>query len=340
MQPYTDDFYAEIREHARRSARRIVPMVLDRAPAKSVVDVGCGLGTWLAVFMEHGVGDVLGIDGPHIDPEALEVPRDRFRSADLAAPLAVGRRFDLAVSLEVAEHLPAASADTFVTSLCALAPVVMFSAAVPSQGGVNHVNEQWPAYWAERFVDRGYRCVDCLRREVWSDPDVSWWYAQNVCLYVDGRALQDHPRLAERASTTPPDGLAHPMMVERNRARARYLEALWELFATVPGGSRVVVVDDGALLDRMGAARHFEWLPFLERGGVHWGAPRDDATAVQELERMQGEGATMIAFAWPALWWLEHYAAFARHLSANYERVTESANLVVYDLASSRSGRS
>ncbi len=149
-----------------------------------MIDVGCGQGTWLSVFAEYGATDVNGIDGDYVDRDRLEIPADRFHGQDLSRPLAVERTFDLAVSLEVAEHLPEVACDGFVESLTRLAPVVLFSAAAPYQGGQNHVNEQWPEYWAERFARHGYLPVDCLRRRVWANPDVEWWYAQNALLFV------------------------------------------------------------------------------------------------------------------------------------------------------------
>jgi SAM-dependent methyltransferase len=181
----------------------IVPHVVRMLAPRSVVDVGCGLGTWLAVFAGMGVSDFVGVDGEYVEPARLEIPHDRFVAHDLATPLSLGRRFDLAVSLEVAEHLPADRAAVFVASLSDLAPFVLFSAAIPFQGGTNHVNEQWPGYWAGLFEGRGFAPVDCIRREIWSDDRVEWWYAQNTLLFVeeerlgtplaDGRSLERTP---------------------------------------------------------------------------------------------------------------------------------------------------
>ena len=114
MSVYTDHFYLRQRDGSRRSAAAIIPLVLDLVPARSVVDVGCGVGTWLSVFIDRGVADVLGVDGGYVDRALLEIRPERFIAADLRKPLRSGRAFDLAVSLEVAEHLPAECAATFV----------------------------------------------------------------------------------------------------------------------------------------------------------------------------------------------------------------------------------
>ncbi|MEY2449109.1 MAG: hypothetical protein QOH79_2585 [Acidimicrobiaceae bacterium] len=193
--PYDARFYDDLRDGARRSARRVVPLVLELTGARSVVDVGAGSGIWLAVFREHGVDRVLGIEGEHLDLGSLDIPPELFVLQDLALPVDIGERYDLAVSLEVAEHLPESVADCFVESLTRLAPLVLFSAAAPHQGGTEHVNEQWPDWWAARFQARGYVPVDCIRRRIWSDPGVEWWYAQNTILYVEGSTLADRARL-------------------------------------------------------------------------------------------------------------------------------------------------
>jgi SAM-dependent methyltransferase len=211
---YDEAFYDSIETHARNASAVMVPMLLDltRAdPIHSVVDVGCGLGTWLAAFVDHGVTDVVGVESDHLPPGRLRIPRDRLVETDLTAPPDLGRRFDLALSLEVAEHLPPETADRFVAFLCGLAPVVMFSAAIPGQRGVHHVNEQWPAYWAERFAEHGYEPRDWLRPRVWDDGRVVWWYAQNTILYVSAATAVRSPWVDD-AGPRVPVKLVHPAL--------------------------------------------------------------------------------------------------------------------------------
>lgn len=214
---YTADFHAGVAEAGRDAAGAIVPIVLELVELASVVDVGSGSGAWLAVFAEHGVEDILGIDGGDIPSEQLQIPEERFLARDLAQPLTLDRRFDLAVSLEVAEHLPETAAAGFVASLVALAPVVLFSAAIPAQGGTSHLNEQWPEYWAAHFGREGYVAVDCIRRRVWSDRRVAFWYAQNTIVYVDEARLQDYPRLLSERLTHGAGqlSLVHPDLYEK-----------------------------------------------------------------------------------------------------------------------------
>lgn len=191
---YSDDFFKN-RAGALISAKHIVPIVLKLIHPKSVVDVGCGTGDFLSVFSEAGIQEILGVDGQWVDKKHLRIPESFFQSADLEKPLAIDRTFDLVVSLEVAEHLHASAAEIFIHSLTQLGPVILFSAAIPFQGGVHHVNEQWPEYWVERFEQEGYVVIDCIRKKLWNNPEVSVWYAQNTFLFVRKTYLEKYEKL-------------------------------------------------------------------------------------------------------------------------------------------------
>lgn len=199
---YTHRFFSSLSAGARRSADVIVPLVLDLLQPMSVVDVGCGTGEWLAAFRDRGVDDVVGIDGDYVRQDQLQIPTDRFITRDLTLPLRVGRGFDLAVSVEVAEHLPTEFAARFVQSLTELAPVILFSAAVPQQGGINHVNEQWPDYWVAHFEEYDYIVVDAIRPLIWKDTTVEWWYAQNILVFVRQSDLFKYSRLDQAFQRT------------------------------------------------------------------------------------------------------------------------------------------
>jgi SAM-dependent methyltransferase len=209
--PYTEGFFEAHEEGSARSAEIVLPVVLELVRPRSVVDVGCGDGAWLAAATALGITDVLGIDGPWVEEGDLKIAPDRFRVQDLTQPFSLDRRFDLAMSLEVAEHLPADAAEAFVASLAGAAPLVLFSAAAPGQGGTAHLNEQWPAYWAALFARHGYEPVDALRAEIWERPGVQWWYAQNLLLFGAPEALEAADGLrAHPARGRAPLPLVHP----------------------------------------------------------------------------------------------------------------------------------
>jgi SAM-dependent methyltransferase len=179
---YDSFFYEGITATASRAARRVVPYVVEWLEPASVVDVGCGEGAWLAAFLEAGCHGI-GIDGPHVDRSRLLVPEELFHCYDLEQPLGAlvrGQRFDLAVCLEVAEHLSPARADGLVDDLAALSDRLLFSAATPGQGGYGHVNEQPHEFWVTRFEDRGYAASSVLRRRFAENEEVASWYRANL----------------------------------------------------------------------------------------------------------------------------------------------------------------
>jgi SAM-dependent methyltransferase len=181
---YGDAFFGELEEAVRSSASVVVPLVCRALEPRSVLDVGCGRGAWLRAFLDEGVTEVLGVDGSHIDPETLLVPRAAFLARDLRQPIQLDHRFDLVVSLEVGEHLEPDLAVAFVRSLAGHASQVLFSAAIPYQSGPGHVNEAWQSTWATLFAEHGFVPLDVIRPVVWNDDRVAYWYAQNIVLYV------------------------------------------------------------------------------------------------------------------------------------------------------------
>ncbi len=208
---YDQDFFTGHAEGAEEAAALVVPLVLAMLPdLGAVVDVGCGAGHWLAAFGRGGVGDLLGLDGGET-AATLAIAPACFRETDLARPITLSRRFDLAVSLEVAEHLPPSRGESFIADLCALADIVLFSAAIPGQDGTHHINERWPSYWAGLFAAHGYGPHDVIRPRIWDDRRIPFWYRQNVFLYANaaGRARLSLPADAGWPRTQASD-LAHP----------------------------------------------------------------------------------------------------------------------------------
>ena len=196
MAKYDVTFYEHFRDLSYSSAREIVPLILRLIPISSVCDVGCGDGTWLRVFRDEGVADVLGMDGEYVTPDLLQIPIANFRPMDLRQEVRLQRSFDLVISLEVAEHLLESRAAGFVKDLTRLAPIVLFSAAIPGQGGRDHVNEQWQTYWAAIFSDYDYMVCDVIRPNIWWNRRIAYWYRQNILVFCDRHSLEIIPELA------------------------------------------------------------------------------------------------------------------------------------------------
>ena len=148
------------------------------------VDFGCGVGIWLAAAKRLGVEHCLGLEGPWVKTQPLAAADLEIRDTDLEQTVSLQERYDLAISLEVAEHLAPERADSFVADLCRASNVVLFSAAIPGQDGDGHQNEQWPSYWAERFIRLGYMPLDVIRPLVQLDQTIAVWYRTNVVLYA------------------------------------------------------------------------------------------------------------------------------------------------------------
>ena len=183
---YGDDFYEDQMKASYESAKIYAGLLFGMISPESVVDVGCGRGTWLKAFREAGAKRLVGLDGNWNSQDNIVDDAVSFTAVDLNRPLPApaGGRFDLAMSLEVAEHLEPGNAAGFVESLTGLSDTVMFGAAFPGQGGTNHINERVPSYWAGLFLARGYVPFDAFRPLVWGDPRVCFWYRQNTFLYV------------------------------------------------------------------------------------------------------------------------------------------------------------
>lgn len=201
-------FFNYIERGAIRSARAVVPIVREALGCRTVLDVGCGAGAWLSVYREQDVTEVLGVDGDYVNRDRLLIPRECFRAVDVSQPFDLGRRFDLVQSLEVAEHLPAASSRTLVANLVQHGSHVLFSAAIPGQGGENHINEQSYEFWRALFAAHGYTPYDLVRPRLRPEQQVERWYAYNTLLYVHDTQAATLPEAVRR--TRVPDDAPIP----------------------------------------------------------------------------------------------------------------------------------
>jgi hypothetical protein len=152
------------------------------------------------------------VDGAHV-AHAAKVP---FVAHDLEQPLPDLGRHSLAVCLEVAEHLSPGRAQSFIADLCRLSDVVLFSAAIPGQGGTGHVNEQPPQYWAGLFEQQGYAVSGYLRWLIWDDDRVENWYRQNLLIAAKNPGRQ-HPGLLWGTAAAEPVHVVHPVLFDARR---------------------------------------------------------------------------------------------------------------------------
>ena len=217
---YDSKFYRNRHEKTVYTARIVLSILNELVPSvNSAIDFGCGVGTWLAVLKGKGVEEILGLDGAWVDQEMLEIPRQNFREVDFEKGVILDKKYDLAISVEVAEHLSPNCAEIFVGSLTQASDFVLFSAAIPFQGGVNHVNEQWQDYWVDLFRKQGFLVLDVVRRRIWNDHEIPVWYRQNILLFArkESQQLVQITGSGMHECDTPlPISIVHPEMYLSN----------------------------------------------------------------------------------------------------------------------------
>jgi SAM-dependent methyltransferase len=226
---YDARFYKENNTSQLASAPVIVSAVKQYVQPESVIDIGCGGGNFLAEWKRQGIKEVLGVDGAYINRELLALSEDEFMAYDITNPILLPRRYDLSICLEVAEHLEERFAGQLIDSLCHLSDVVLFSAAIPCQGGLNHVNERYPSYWASLFGKRSYTAMDCIRPEIWNDERADWFYRQNIFLFVKDACISRYPALNHYQHTHPEKmtDIVHPKLYDMTLKKIAWLNT-WD----------------------------------------------------------------------------------------------------------------
>ena len=190
-----------------------------------------------------------------------------------------------------------------------------------------------------------YRSVRCVLEHLYDRVAEGGFVVLDDYYTFDGCAIAVHEFLARRQLAHPiesivDDAAGYPVAaLFRKGGRSWYATWAWhhrmeltrrELADIVPERASFIFVDLQQLQPALPPARRA--IPFLERGGQYWGPPPDDGVAIDELERLRREGARLLVITWPAFWWLEHYAAFQRHLDSRYRRILQNERVVAFDL--------
>lgn len=168
------------------NASDFADMVMDLFNPSSVVDIGCGPGGYIAELAKRGV-DVVGVDGSSSVLKLLQIEPEKFILHDLTKPLRLARQFDLCICMEVAEHIETRHSLVLIDTLCRSSKVVFFTAAPPGQGGHDHINEQWPEFWAELFRSHGFNLDPSLTAQARDYLEArelaAFWITANATVY-------------------------------------------------------------------------------------------------------------------------------------------------------------
>lgn len=190
MATYSDDFYVSMEKGSHSSAQEIVPRLISRYSPQSVVDVGCGTGSFANEFLKLGISEVIGYEGLWMESLPTLLPKPNYRYHDLTESLFSSKEYDLCLCLEVAEHISESYAENLIAILTSMSSVIVFSAAIPMQGGNHHVNEQWPEYWSKLFAARGFILEWDPRQSIWENDRIEACYRQNLLIYSKGHVNQ------------------------------------------------------------------------------------------------------------------------------------------------------
>jgi cyclopropane fatty-acyl-phospholipid synthase-like methyltransferase len=203
LHQYTEEFFEYIERGSIASAKLFSRFLTPLLGVHSILDVGCGRGAWLREWHNAGVGIAQGVDGPYVRQESLLIPIQDFTAVDLSKAFDLERRYDLVSSLEVAEHLPRACSEVFVSSLVRHGDLILFSAATPGQGGENHINERPLSFSQEIFRTKGYEAYDVIRPVFRANKGVEPWYRFNSILYANERIRPSLPAAVTSARVEP-----------------------------------------------------------------------------------------------------------------------------------------
>lgn len=201
---------------SQMSPRIILEILLEKIKLKSALDIGCGIGIWSKVLIDKNV-DVVSIDGEWIPKENIQIPLDKFLIKDITKEFRLNKKFDLVICLEVAEHIPESHSDALLNNIIEHGDLVLFSAAIPGQGGFEHINEQWQSYWVDRFEAKGYSCYDIIRPQVWGNDEVRFYYQQNAFVFVKKSTISAQQEVFLNQSRSFGYDVVHPKLYDRVR---------------------------------------------------------------------------------------------------------------------------
>lgn len=155
MENYSKEYYKSINKDESAQAKALGEILIKLYRPNSVVDIGCGTGLYLSQFKCIQYGFDISPDA--FDPEVIQVERGLVDIRDLTQPMNVNIKSDLAICLEVVEHIGSENADILIENISKWSDTIVMTAAPPGQAGLNHVNCQPMSYWEEKMAKYGFK---------------------------------------------------------------------------------------------------------------------------------------------------------------------------------------
>ncbi len=154
-------------------AEAIAQLLLTEGGAPSILDIGSGKGVYVRFLRAHGLR-AHGIDGAR---DVTTVTNGLVQEWDLTRPLPQPcAQYDWVMSLEVAEHIPRPSEDTYLRNVnCSARTGVVVSWAPPGQAGNGHVNLRTRAEATERFRGLGFEPDEAASVTLRAAAKLSWF---------------------------------------------------------------------------------------------------------------------------------------------------------------------
>lgn len=210
---YDESYYRKHEKGSYNSAITILEYILSFYKFNSLIDLGCGMGTWCKAASDLGVENILGLDQHVYEQQYMLISDKNYIRFNLKNKLNGYGPFDIAISVEVAEHIDNTYVDSFIRNVCSQSNVVLFSAALPFQGGTGHINEKRCSFWKQKFNKYGYEIIDCIRPHFWDDQNIEIWYRNNCVLFVKNHMYSEF--VTKIPKDMPPLDIIHPEMLER-----------------------------------------------------------------------------------------------------------------------------
>ncbi len=186
---YNDKYYERHFAQYRKWENKIGEYLYEELKPNSVLDLGCGVGSYLEGFLNAGCKNLLGIELSFSDVEKyiVEDIRSHIIEGDVTTSLNLNRKFDCVISFEVGEHIAPYGTEKFIDNLILCSDrYIILTAAPPGQRGTGHINLRSKDFWIESIVSKGFLYREDLvekYRVKWKEFNVEKYILNNLMVF-------------------------------------------------------------------------------------------------------------------------------------------------------------